>query len=133
MIEAFSLGMDDKAPTLTTQETAHQKLVYITNLEKDSQHYGIELNKEECPMDEKPQVKDRPFERPYLINLNHDTKVNKEYGSENNNAEEIEREKNMKKTKEITYTKISSYNSGEQPELQKSKQTKIDHKNPINK
>ena len=35
-IQEFSWGMEDNALMLDTQETAEQKLVYITNLEKDS-------------------------------------------------------------------------------------------------
>ena len=35
-IQVFSWGMEDDALMLDTQETAQQKLVYITNLEKDS-------------------------------------------------------------------------------------------------
>ena len=36
LIKEFSWGMEDNTSTLATQETARQKLVYITNLEKDS-------------------------------------------------------------------------------------------------
>ena len=90
------------------------------------------MNKEEGPKDKKPAAKNRPLERPSLINLNHGSKIYKESGSENDNAEEIEREKNMKNTKEITYTKISSYNSREQDEQQKIEKPKNDHKTPRN-
>ena len=58
-------------------------------------------------------MKNRPFERPSQISLKYDSKVYEESHSENDNAEENEREKNMKKMKEITYTKIGSYDSGE--------------------
>ena len=63
-IKEFSSGMEDDASMLTTQETAQQKLMYITNLEKDSQNYSIELNEEEGPKDRKPPAKNRPFESP---------------------------------------------------------------------
>ena len=76
---------------LNTQETAQQKLVYITNLEEDSQNYGIELN-EEAPKDKIHPVKNMLLERPSIINLNHNSKIYKESGSENNNAQEIKRE-----------------------------------------
>ena len=66
-------------------------------------------------------MKNSPLEMPSLINLSHESKVYEESGCENDNAEDTDREKNMKKMKEITYTKISSYNSGEWAELQKIK------------
>ena len=78
---------------LNTQETAQQKLVYITNLEEDSQNYCIELNEEEAPKDKIHPVKNMLLERPSIINLNHNSKIYKESGSENNNAQEIKREK----------------------------------------
>ena len=90
------------------------------------------MNKEEGPKDKKPAAKNRSLERPSLINLNHGSKIYKESGSENDNAEEIEREKNMKNTKEIAYTKISSYNSREQDEQQKIEKPKNHHKTPRN-
>ena len=46
--------------------------------------------------------------------------VYEESGSENNNAQENEREKNMKKTKQITYIEIGSNND----ERHKKEQTK---------
>ena len=76
----------------------------------------------------KPPVKNRPLERPSLINFNHGSKNYEESGSENDNVEEIEREKNRKNMREITYTKIGSYNNGEWAELQKIKKPKNDHK-----
>ena len=42
---------------LDTQETAQQRLVCITNLEKDLQSYGIEWNEEEVPKEKKPPAK----------------------------------------------------------------------------
>ena len=113
MIKEFSWGTEDDVSMLATQETAQQKLVYITNLEEDSQNYGVGLNKEEGPKDKKPPVKNRALERPSLINLSHSSKIYEESGSENNIMEELKREKYMKKMKEITYTKIGSYDSGE--------------------
>ena len=118
-IEEFSWGMEDDTLMLDTQETAQQKLVYITNLEKDLQNYNTEMNDEEGPKDKMPPAKNRPLERPSLIDPNHGSKIYKESGSENESMEETEREKNTKNTKEIAYTNISSYESGEWAELQK--------------
>ena len=106
---------------LYTQETAQQKLVYITNLENDLQNCSTEMNDEEGPNDKKPPVKNRPLERPSLINPNHGSKLYEESGGENESMEEIKREKNTKNMKEIVYTNISSYESGEQAKLQKIK------------
>ena len=47
--------MEDDVSMLTTEETDQRKLVYITNLEKDSQNYSIELNEEEGPKDKSLQ------------------------------------------------------------------------------
>ena len=88
----------------------------------------MELNEKEGPKDKKPPVKNRPLERPSLINFNHGSKSYEKSGSENDNVEEIEREKNRKNMREITDTKIGSYNSGEWAELQKIKKPKNDHK-----
>ena len=132
LIKEFSWGMEDDASTLNTQETAQQQLVYITNLEKDLQNHGTEMNEEEGPNDKKPAVKNRPLERPSLINLNHSSKIYEESGSENDNVEEIEREKNMKNMKEIVYTDISSCKSGDQAEQQKVEKPKNAHEIPRN-
>ena len=112
---------------------ATQKLVYITNLEKDIQTYVIELNEEEGPKDKKPPAKNRPLERPSLIHLNDSSKIYEESGSENDTMEEIKREKNTKNMKGFTYTNISSYDSGEWVKLQKIKNPKNDHEIPRNK
>ena len=64
--------------------------------------------KEKGPEDKKPPAKNRPLERPSLINLNNELKVYKESGSENDNEEETEREKNLNKTQRIAYIKIDS-------------------------
>ena len=92
--------------TLNTQETAQQQSVHITNLEKDLQNHSTKRNEEERPKDKKPPVKNRPLERPSLIHLNHGSRIYKESGSENDDLEEIEREKNMKNTKELAYNNI---------------------------
>ena len=68
--------------------------------------------KKKDPKDKKPAVKNRPFERPSLVNLNHGLKIYKESGSENENIEEIEKGENEKNTKESTYTNIGSYERG---------------------
>ena len=93
------------------------------------------MNEEIGPKDKKPAVKNSPPERPFLINLDHGSKLHGESGSENNNMEEIEREKHMKNTKnmkEIVYTNIGSYKSGEQAEQEKIKKGKNDHEKPRN-
>ena len=93
------------------------------------------MNEAEGPKDKKPPAKNRPLERPSLINLNHGSKSYTESGSENDIMEEIEREKNKKDTKnmkEITYTNIGSYDSGEWAKLQKIEKPKNDHEIPRN-
>ena len=67
--------------------------MYIKNLENDLQNHGTKVNKEEGPIDKKPAAKNRPFERPALITLNHGSKMYKESGSENNNIEENKKER----------------------------------------
>ena len=84
-------GIEDNALMLQTQETAQQQLVYITNLENDLQNHGTKMNKEEGPKDKNPAAKNRPLERPSLINHNFGSKMYKEAGSENDNVEENEK------------------------------------------
>ena len=86
--------------------------MYITNLENDLQNHGTKLNEEKCPKDKKPAAKNRPFEKPSLVNLNHDSKMYEESGSENNNVVENEKGENKKNTKESTHTNISSHEKG---------------------
>ena len=90
------------------------------------------MNEEEGPKDNKPAARNRALERPSLINLDHSSKIYEESGCENDDMEEIEREKNMKNTKEVVYTNIGSYNRGEQAEQQKIEKPKNDHKLPRN-
>ena len=66
-IKEFSWGTEDNVSMLNTQETAQQKLVYITNLAKDLQTHSIELNEEEGPKDKKPAAKNRPLEGPVKV------------------------------------------------------------------
>ena len=70
-IEEFSWTTEDNRSTLNTQETEQQKLVYITNLKDDLQKNNTKLFKEEDPKSKKPTFKNRPFERPSLVNLIH--------------------------------------------------------------
>ena len=58
----------------------------------DLQSHGTEKNEEEGPKDKKPAAKNRPLERPSLINLNHGSKIYDKSGSENDNMEEIKHE-----------------------------------------
>ena len=101
--------MEDETSMLDTQETTQQELVYITNLENDLQIHSTELNKEKVPKDRKPAAKNRPFERPYLVNLNHGSKMYEEPGNENKNVEENEKGENEKNTKDSTSTNIGSH------------------------
>ena len=102
--------------------------MYITNL----QNHGTKLNEEKGPKDKKPAVKNRPFERPSLVNLNHGSKIYEESGSENDNVEENDKKENKKNTKELTYTNIGSYERGKQAEQRKIEKPKNDHEIPRN-
>ena len=117
---------------LDTQETAQQQSVYITNLEKDLQNHDTKMNEEEGPKDKNPAARNRPLQRPSLINLNHGSKIYEESGSENDDMEEIKMEKNTKNMKEMVYTNIGSYESAEWAEKQKIKKAKNDHKGTRN-
>ena len=90
------------------------------------------MNKEEGPKGKKPAAKNRPLERPSLINLNHSSKVYEGSGSENDDMEEIKREKSRKNTKEVVYTNISSCKRAEWAKQQRIKKPKNDHKVPRN-
>ena len=74
-------------------------------------------------------MKDRPLEKPSLINLNHGSKIYEGSGSENDNDEENEKE-DKKNMDELAYTIISNYERGEQAEQQKIAKPKNDHKMP---
>ena len=89
---------------------------------------GTKMNKEEGPKDRKPTAKDRPLERPSLINLNHSSKIYEESGSENDNVEENEKGEYKQNTKELAYTNIGSYERGEWAEQWKIEKPKNDHK-----
>ena len=116
LIEEFSWGTEDDTLMLDTQETAQQQLVYITNLENDLQNHGTKVNEEEGPKDKKPAAKNRPFERPSPINLNHSSKIYEESGSENDNVEKNKKGEKKKNTKELANTNIGSYERGKQAE-----------------
>ena len=105
--------------TLDTQETAQQKLVYITSLEDDLQKNGAKLNEGEGPKDWKPAAKNRLFERPSLVNISHDSKLCKESGSENKNIEENGKGENEKNVKELSNTNINRHKKGKQSKLLK--------------
>ena len=106
--------------------------MYITNLENDLQNHGTKLNEEKCPKDKKPAAKNRPFERPSLVNLYLSSKMYEDSGSENNNVEENEKGENEKNTNELTYTNISSYERGKWAEQCKIEKPKNDNKIPRN-
>ena len=111
-IEEFSWGTEDDTSTLDSQETAQCELVYITNLKDDLQGNSTKMNKEKGQKDKKAAAKNRPLERPSLVNLNHGSKMYEESGSENENIEEDKKGGNEKNMKESTYTNISSYKRG---------------------
>ena len=106
--------------------------MYITNLKDDLQENSTKMNKEKRPKDKKPAVKNRPIERPSLVNLNHISKMYEELGIENENIEENEKGENKKNAKELTYTNISSHERGKQAEQQKIKKPKNNHEIPRN-
>ena len=74
------------------------------------------------------QEKNRPFERPSLVNLNQGSKMYEESGSENDNIEENQKGENEKNTKELTYSNIHSYKRGKQTKQCKIEKPKNDHK-----
>ena len=86
--------------------------MYITNLEDDLQKNGTKLTEEKGPK-KKTCRKNRPSERPSLVNLNHVSKMYEESGSENENVEENKKGENKKNAKESTYTNIGSNDRGE--------------------
>ena len=49
LIKELSWGTEDDALTLNTQETAHQELVYITNVENDLQNHSTNFMKKKAP------------------------------------------------------------------------------------
>ena len=102
--------------------------MYITNLEDDLQNNSTKLNKEKGPKDKKPAAKNRPFERPSLVNLNHGSNMYEESGSANKNLEEDKKGKNEKNMKESTHTNIDSYERGKQAKQQKIEKPKNNHK-----
>ena len=116
--------------TLDTQETVQQQLAYITNIEDDLQKNGTKLNEEEGPKDKKPAAKNRAFERPSLVDLNHVSKMYEESGSENKNVEENKEGENEKNVKESSYTNISSHKKGKQAEQLKNEKPKKHHEIP---
>ena len=111
-MKIFIWGTEDDTSTLDSQETAQCELVYITNLKDDLQGNSTKMNKEKGQKDKKAAAKNRPLERPSLVNLNHGSKMYEESGSENENIEEDKKGENEKNMKESTYTNISSYKRG---------------------
>ena len=77
-------------------------------------------------------MKNRPLERPSLVNLNHVSKLYEESGSENKNVEENEEGENEKNANKLTYTNISSHGNGKRAEQQKNEKPKNHHKIPRN-
>ena len=118
--------------TFDTQEMAQRQLVYITNLENDLQNHSTKMNEEEGSKDIKPAAKNKPLERPSLINFNHGSKIYKESGSENNNVEENKKGENEKNTMELAHTSISSYERGEWAKQWKIEKPMNDHEIPRN-
>ena len=101
--------------------------MYITKIEDDLQNNSTKMNEEKGPKDKKPAAKNRSFERPSLVNLNHCSKMYEESGSENKNIEENKKGENEKNMKESTYTSIGSYERGKQADQQKIEKPKNNH------
>ena len=106
--------------------------MYITNLEDDLQKNGTKLYEEKGPKDKKPAAKNRPFERPSLVNLSHVSKLYEESGSEDKNIEENEKGENKKNMKESSYTNINEHKKKEQAKLLKEEKPKNHHEIPRN-
>ena len=68
------------------------------------------------PKDKKSAVKNRPFERPSLVNLIHVSELYEESGSEDKNIEENKKDENKKNTKESSYTNINEHKKKVQAE-----------------
>ena len=90
------------------------------------------MNEEEGPKDKKPAVKNRPSERPSLVNINHVSKLYEESGAENKNLEENEKGENEKNVKELSYTNIDRQKKGKKAEQLKNEKSKKHHKIPRN-
>ena len=56
--------------------------MFITYLKDGLQKNGTKSYEEEGPKDKKPAVKNRPFEKPSLVNLSHVSKLYEESVSE---------------------------------------------------
>ena len=78
-VEEFKLGVDDDTLTLATQETSGKYLVYIMNIQAETQ--GIE--KDACndgknpskQVDKKATAKTSPFEKSLPVNHNDNIKT----------------------------------------------------------
>ena len=116
-----------------TQETEQQKLVYITNLKDDLQKNNTKLFKEEDPKSKKPALKNRPFERPSLVNLIHVSELYGESGSEDKNIEVNGKGENKKNVKESSYTNITEHKEKEQAKLLRDEKLKYHHETPRKK
>ena len=116
-IKEFSWETEDDGSTLDTQETEQQELVYIMNLNGGLQKDGSKLYNEEGPNNKNPAVKNRHFEEPTLINLNHVYKLYEDSGSDNENLEEIVKGENKKNSKERSYTNMEKGKEGKQADL----------------
>ena len=77
-------------------------------------------------------MKNRPFERPSLVNLIHVSELYEESGSEDKNIEENKKDENKKNTKESSYTNINEHKKKVQAEQLKDEKPMNHHEIPRN-
>ena len=104
--------------------------MYITNHEDDSQKHGTKMYEEQVPKNKKTAAKNRPYEKPSLVNLSHVPELYEESGREDKNIVENEKRKNIKKVKESYYTNTNEHKTKEQAKLLKDENPKYHHKIP---
>ena len=75
-------------------------------------------------------MKNRHFEEPTLINLNHVYELYEESGSDEKNIEEIAMEENKKNVKESSYTNMDKGKKGKQADLLNDEKPRNHHKIP---
>ena len=72
---------------------------------------------------EKPAVRNRLIEEPFLNNLNHVFEVYEESGSDVDDIEDSLKGENKKNSKEVNYTNMDVEKEGKQADLLRSKLT----------
>ena len=106
------MGVDDDASTLATQETSVKNLVYITNIQeesesitKDKQNDGKNPSEQD---DKKPTSRTSPLEKSLPINHNDDLKDYGESGIVNNPGTDKERKKTTKSMKKVLHMEFDT-------------------------